>query len=266
MGDTLKGQKVLLTGASSGIGADLAVGLAAEGAVVGICARREGELAQVLARCREHSPESRMWVVDLSRLDEVTAFALRADDELDGIDVLVNNAGIPKRRHALRLTPEEAEAVMAVNYFSPVRMTLALLPRMVERGGGRIVSVSSVAARFSPPRESAYAASKAALSTFMESIAVDLWDDGIRVHLVYPGVIDTPIFHLPDNEPMLAEVDSLPASEVTAAVIEQLRVGTFEVYVPPYFADIVAGKNQDVGKFLEGTAGWAREAARQRKA
>jgi short-subunit dehydrogenase len=255
----LAGRKALITGASAGIGADLARGFAAAGATVGICARREDRLAEVLDDCRVHSPASRMWVVDLSRLDEVTAFATAADDELGGIDVLVNNAGIPKRRHVQSLSVTEVDSVMAINYLSPVRITLALLPRMLERGGGHIVNVSSIAARLGPPREAAYSASKAALTAFSESMAIDLWGSGVHVHVVNPGIIDTELFQLPDNEESLADLEALPASEVTSAVIDGLATDAFEIYVPSWFKDIVAGKFQDSRAFLEGSAAWTAE-------
>jgi short-subunit dehydrogenase len=255
----LAGRKALITGASAGIGADLARGFAAAGATVGICARREDRLADVLAACRAHAPESRMWVVDLSRLDELTAFAITADDELGGIDVLVNNAGIPKRRHVSALSVAEVDAVMAINYLSPVRLMLALLPRMLGRGGGHIVNVSSIAARLGPPREAAYGASKAALTAFSESMAIDLWGTGVHVHVVNPAIIDTELFQLPDNEESLADLDALPPSEVTSAVIEALGTDAFEIYVPAWFKDIVAGKFQDSRAFLEGSAAWTAE-------
>ena len=115
---------VLVTGASSGIGAATALAFAERGATVGICARREDRLAEVLADL----PGGRSWVVDLADLDGIDAFAARADAELGGIDVLVNNAGIPKRRRTTTMTADDVESVMAINYFSPVRLTLALLP------------------------------------------------------------------------------------------------------------------------------------------
>jgi len=146
MAYSLAGKKVLVTGASSGIGAALAEGFAERGAIVGICARREDRLREVLERLRKHSPASRSWVVDLSELGGVESFARRADDEMGGVDVLLNNAGVPKRRPVTELTPKVVEAVMALNYSSPVRLTLALLPGLIERGG-RIVNISSVAAR-----------------------------------------------------------------------------------------------------------------------
>ena len=208
----LVGRTALISGASAGIGAALAEGFAARGATVGICARRADRLAEVLERCRAHAPDSRSWTVDLSDLDAVGDFARRADDELGGIDLLVNNAGIPKRRRVEATSDAEVDQVLAVNFLSPVRLTTALLPRMLERGRGQILNVSSVAARLSPPGEAAYAASKAALTAWSESLAVELWDTPLSVHLLNPGVVDTELFHLPDNDPMLAEVDALPTS------------------------------------------------------
>jgi short-subunit dehydrogenase len=236
----------------------MAIGFAERGATVGICARREDRLGDVLATCREHAPDSRMWVVDLADLNGVAAFAERADDELGGIDVLVNNAGMPKRRTVAAVSVAELDAVHALNYLSPVRIILTLLPRMLERGGGRIVNISSVAARLSPPGEAVYAASKAALTSFSESLAVELWDTPVEVHVVNPGVIDTELFDLPDNDPLMADIERLPASAISDAVLAQLDSGEFEVYVPAWFGDIVAGKAANLPGYLAGSAQWRR--------
>ena len=124
----LDGARVLVTGASSGIGAASAVAFAEAGATVGICARRADRLTEVLGQVREHAPGSRMWTVDLVDLDALDGFAARADDELGGIDILVNNAGIPMRRRMFDLPPEDLDAVMRVNFLAPVRLSSALLP------------------------------------------------------------------------------------------------------------------------------------------
>jgi NAD(P)-dependent dehydrogenase (short-subunit alcohol dehydrogenase family) len=256
MSYSVAGKKVLVTGASSGIGAALAEGLAERGAIVGICARREDRLAEVLDRMRKHSPESRSWGVDLADLPGIEAFARRADDELGGVDVLVNNAGIPKRRRVTDLTPETVDAVMAINYLSPVRLTLALLPGLIERSG-RIVNISSVAARLSPPSEAAYAASKAALTAWSECMQVDLHDTGVRVHVVNPGVIDTDLFHLPDNDaPIADEVEALPVEAIVEPIVQQLETGTFEIYVPEWFGEVVGAKYPDTGAFIAGSIEW----------
>jgi NAD(P)-dependent dehydrogenase (short-subunit alcohol dehydrogenase family) len=255
----LEGRRVLVTGASSGIGAAFARELAAAGAIVGLCARREDKLEGVLADCRKTSPASRMWVQDLSRLDEVAPFARRAADELGGVDVLVNNAGIPKRRHVRLLAAETVDEIMAINFLSPVRLTLALLPGMLDRDEGRIVNVSSIAGRLSPPRETAYAASKAALTTWTESMAVDLHGTGIRLHLVFPGVIDTELYEIPDNDSTLSDLEAVSASDLAVAMRQQLENGDLELYFPQWFADVAKSKATDVAGFLKGSATWADE-------
>jgi short-subunit dehydrogenase len=250
------GARVLITGGSSGIGAGLAEAFAASGATVGIAARRQDRLAEVVARCRAHSPDSTMWAVDLSEAAAVDRLARQAVDELGGVDLLVNNAGIPKRRHVTALDAATVEAVMAINYFSPVRLTLALLPHMLARGSGTIVSVASVAATLSPPGESAYSASKAALSVFSESMAVDLWPTGVKVSVVYPGVVDTELFTLPDNDPFAGDVPSITVEEAAATILEGIAAGSLSIYVPGYFAEFASSKAQDVQGFLAGTAAY----------
>ncbi|MDQ1466001.1 MAG: hypothetical protein QOH10_416 [Actinomycetota bacterium] len=259
MGYSLEGKNVLVTGGSSGIGAALAEGFARSGATVGICARRADRLAEVLERVRAHAPDSRSWTVDLSDLDGIESFARRVEDDLGGVDVLVNNAGIPKRRGVADLTPDVVEAVMRINYFSPIRLTLALLPG-IEKRNGRIVNISSVAARLGPPAEAAYAASKAAVTAWSESMMVDLGIAGssVRVHVVNPGVFDTELFHLPDNDEFVAAIEMLPVSTIVDPILAMIDAGTFEIYVPDWFAEIAANKAKDTGTFLAGSIAWAR--------
>ena len=258
MGLELNGCRTLVTGASSGIGAGLAEALAARGAVVGICARRGDRLADVVGRCMEHSPDSRMWVVDLADPDAVDQLSVDVLDAFGGIDLLVNNAGIPKRRHVTALDVDTVTRVMHINYLSPMRLTLALLPQMVERGAGTIVNVSSIAALLGVPGEAAYDASKAALTAFSEAMAVDLWETGVKVMVVYPGVIDTDLFTLPDNDVPNLPVPAEPVSVAVTAILGGLASGALQVFVPEYFAEICAKKAQDVGAFLRGTADYVR--------
>jgi NAD(P)-dependent dehydrogenase (short-subunit alcohol dehydrogenase family) len=189
----------------------------------------------------------------------VDALAAAALDDLGGIDILVNNAGIPKRRHVTRLDAGTVDAVMRINYAAPVHLTLALLPQMLERGEGRVVNVSSVAAHLSSPGEAAYSASKAALAAFSETLALDLWDTGVRSMVVYPGVVDTELFTLPDNDPSLAAIEALTVDEAVAQIMAALAEDAVEVYVPGWFADVVTGKANDLGAFLAGAAAWVRQ-------
>jgi len=255
----LADRNILVTGASSGIGAGLAEAFAKAGAVVGICARRKDRLSEVLERCREHSPKSRMWVTDLADLSAVDALAVAVLGELGHVDVLVNNAGIPKRRHVTKLDADTVDAVMNINFSSPVRLTLALLPQMLERGEGRIVNLSSVAATLSSPGESAYDASKAALAVFSEAMAVDIWDSGVKVMVVYPGVVDTELFTLPDNDPFTATIEAISIDEAVKAVLDGMAKDAMQVYVPGWFAGLASSKAADIEGFLSGTAEYVRQ-------
>jgi short-subunit dehydrogenase len=241
---------VLVTGASSGIGAATARAFAARGDTVGICARREDRLAEVL----RDLPGGRMWSVDLADLDGIDAFAARSDDELGGIDVLVNNAGIPKRRRATTMTADDVEGVMAMNYFSPVRLTLALLPRMIERGRGDIVNVSSMGVHLVAFGVGAYSASKAALELFTEALYVELPGTGVCAHLVVPGTTATE-FSSPregNDPPLPPGPTAATPEEVAAAVVAAVESDRFVSYATARDADTSATKATDPNAFLAG--------------
>ena len=222
--------KVVVTGASSGIGAATAVAFAEAGHTVGIVARRADRLAEVAERC---GPGTRTWSADLGELDRLDALAATIDAELGGVDVLVNNAGVPKRKRVLNMTAEDVEGVMALNYFSPVRLTLAFLPRMVERGSGHVVNVSSMGVHSAAFGVGAYSASKAALELFTESMHLELAKTGVRAHLFVPGTTRTEFSdEKPGNEPSMVRsaADSATAEEVAAALVscvDDERLRTF---------------------------------------
>jgi short-subunit dehydrogenase len=251
---------VLVTGASSGIGAALARLLARRGATVGLVARRHDRLAEVLADCQAHAPDSAMWVADLGDVADAGRVALEAWDRFGHLDCLVNNAGVPMRRHTTRLDFDTLEWVMRVNFFSPANMTLALLPRMTARGEGLIVNVSSVAGRLGNANEAAYSASKFALCGWSEAIAVDLFDSGITVRLVNPGPIDTEIWDLPDNDDPLYSGPKISAHEMAHGIVQAMEGDTFEHYVPD-MKGIIEAKTTDPDPFIAGMASMLRSAS-----
>jgi short-subunit dehydrogenase len=202
-----------------------------------------------------------MWVVNLADPDAVDRLAVDVMDAFGGVDLLINNAGIPKRRQVTALDIDTITAVMHVNYLSPMRLTMDLLPQMLARGSGTIVNVSSIAATLSAPGEAAYDASKAALTAFSEAMAVDIWESGVKVMVVYPGVIDTDLFSLPDNDVPDLPIPAEPVSVAVDAILNGLAAGQAQVYVPEYFKDLAANKAQDVEKFLQGTAAYLRQKA-----
>ena len=226
---------ILVTGASSGIGAALAPMLAERGATVGIVARRRERLEEVLDHCLEHSPGSRLWATDLGDVDAAVGVALEAWDAFGHLDVLVNNAAIPKRTPVQRLTSADVDHVMTVNFTSPVHMSLALLPKMLERDAGTIVNVSSMGGRIGIAHEAAYCASKYALCGWSEVMAIDLFDTGVDVKLVLPGPIETEIWDLPDNDPAFYDGPFVPAADCAADIVAALETDGFEYFAPAEF-------------------------------
>lgn len=255
----IQGSNVVVTGASSGIGAALARRLAAGGATVGIVARREDRLAEVLADCRKDAPGSRMWVADLADLQGAERLVAEAWDAFGQLDALVNNAGVPMRRHTSKLDADTLEWVMKVNFLAPARMTLALLPKMLGRGSGTIVNVSSVAGRLGNANEAAYSASKFALCGWSEAIAVDLWGTGVTVRLVNPGPIDTEIWDLPGNDDPLFDVPKVSADDMAAAIVAAMEGDSFETYFPD-MKGIIEMKTSDPDSFIRGMAEGVRAA------
>jgi short-subunit dehydrogenase len=252
------GTRVLLTGASSGIGAALARELAGAGAVVGMCARRTELLDGVLADCRRSVPECRAWTIDLADLDSLDAFAATATSELGGIDVLLHNAAL-SNYHAEGLTTpwDDVEYLMRLDYLSPVRLTRAIVPAMVERGDGRVVVVSSMAARMSSPGETAYAAAKAALSAYFEALATELWSSGVRFHLVYPALIE---LSGADGDDSLADTpnsgDLIPAPVLARAMMRQVEQDELELFMPFSARDVVAARQRDLPASIAMMAAW----------
>jgi short-subunit dehydrogenase len=229
----ITGSSILLTGASSGIGAALAPMLAARGATVGLVARRRERLEEVLSSCRHHAPKSRLWVADLADVARAEAVAREAWDAFGGLDALVNNAAMGKRKRVPDLTAAEIDRVMTLNFTSPVRMGLAVLPRMLARGSGLIVNVGSVGGRFGIPHEAAYCAAKFALSGWSEVMEIDLAGTGVHVKLVLPGPIATDIWGTPEGDiPPLYQGPFVSAEDCAAGIVAALETDGFEHYVP----------------------------------
>ncbi|MBI3930103.1 MAG: SDR family NAD(P)-dependent oxidoreductase [Armatimonadetes bacterium] len=190
----VKGKAVLVTGASFGIGEALAVRLGAAGARVLLAARSQAELEAVGQRITSAGGEAFAYPADLARAEQVEALAARIGEEHGAVDVVVHNAGKSIRRSLYRSLdrPHDFERCMAVNYLGPVRLQLALLPAMLARGAGHIVSVSSVGVRLPPGAHwAAYSASKSAFDIWLGSAAPELRQGGIACTRVYLGLVHT---------------------------------------------------------------------------
>lgn len=251
--------RVLVTGASSGIGRATALAFAAAGATVGVCARRADRLAEVVAECNTHTPGARHWTVDLADLDGIARFADTVLRDLGGVDVLVNNAGVPKRRTVVEMTADDVEGVMAINYFAPVRLTAALLPSMIERGSGVVVNVSSMGVHSAAYRVGAYAASKAALELYTEALHLELAGTGVQVKLFVPGTTRTEFSTpKPGNDPPFPQDPAATAEpdEVARALVRSIDDPQFVSYATERDEARAREKNADVNAFVG--AMWSR--------
>ena len=186
--------RVLLTGASMGIGAAAARAFAREGARLALVARKRDLLDQVGAEVTSLGGGAVCIPADLSRPEDAARVVPEAIDALGGLDVLVNNAGLGMAATFDGMKPDDLRYLMEVNFFSPVALMQAVLPHFRAQGGGVIVNVSSVVAKIALPTASGYSATKFALNGISDASRVELGPDGIRIVTLCPGRVETP-FH-----------------------------------------------------------------------
>jgi short-subunit dehydrogenase len=193
--EAVAGKVVLVTGASSGIGRAASVRLAAAGATVLLVARSEDLLAEVAGEIEAAGGTAYSYRCDLADLEQVDALVTKVLDRHDHVDVLVNNAGMSIRRKVRHSVDRfhDFERPMQLNYFAAVRLTMGLLPTMVERESGQVVNISSWAALLRPARFSGYAASKAALEAWSDSVQGEVLDDGVVFTNVHMPLVRTPM-------------------------------------------------------------------------
>ena len=234
-----RGKIVLITGASSGIGYVTAKAFAQRGATVVAVARREQNLQQLMRECQGHVPASSYIAGDLAE----RSFAERVVDDTVSrhgrLDILINNAAISKHKQIYHMSADEAEHVMQVNFSSCVWTTLTAIPYMLRDGGGTIVNISSFAAKVSPPRETMYAASKAAMNAFSAGLWNDLRGSNIHVALINPGPIDTEIW-LKEDEPPAYNGPKYPPEIVTQAIFEAIEKQRYEMTIPRWSLQLIA--------------------------
>ncbi len=193
----IDGTRVIVTGASSGIGRALAIALAQRGAVLTLAARRGDRLEEVVREVAERFPSSPPAVAvpcDVSNAGDVTVLVGGAVERLGSVDVLVNNAGISVFGEEARTSVDDYRDLMSVNFFGALHSMREVLPFMRRQGSGLIVNVASVAALHGVPYLAAYCASKAALVALSQSLRAELHGSGVRIMIVYPGYTETEIF------------------------------------------------------------------------
>jgi short-subunit dehydrogenase len=247
---------IVITGASGGIGAALALQLGAAGHRVALAARRERELQEVASRAGAGAIAV---PTDVTRRVEVERLRDRAVEAFGHVDVWINNAGRGITKPVLELTDEEFDLMMALNVKSALYGMQAIAPHFVARGRGHIINVSSFLSRvpFATFR-SGYNAAKAALNALTANARVDLarTHPGVHVTLVMPGLVSTDFQRnaVGGTPPLPSGTPSQTPEEVAQAIVRAIANPVAEVYTNPAQAAVAVQYIQDVGAFERAAA------------
>lgn len=186
----LKGKKALVTGATGGLGAEIAKALAAQGATVAISGTRVERLE---ALAGEIGGAAIVIPANLSDMADVDRLAAEAIEKLDGIDILVNNAGVNRDTLLMRMSDEDWDTVMNVNLKAAFKLSKAVMRPMMKARHGRIINITSIVGVTGNPGQANYAASKAGIIGFSKSMAQEVATRGITVNCLAPGFIESPM-------------------------------------------------------------------------
>jgi NAD(P)-dependent dehydrogenase (short-subunit alcohol dehydrogenase family) len=231
---TLRGQVagkvVLVTGGSSGIGLAAARKLAEAGATTIVCGRDQSKLDEAQALVRASGHDLVTFSVDLSDLQDVDRMVRWLLETHGGVDYLVNNAGRSIRR-AIESSVDrfhDFERCMQLNYFGAIRLTMGLLPKMVEKGHSHVINISSIGVLTNAPRFSAYVASKSALDAWTMCASSEYADQGVRFTTINMPLVRTPMIaptKLYNNVPTLSPEEAADLI-VDAIVHRPVRIAT----------------------------------------
>ncbi len=235
---SFKNRLVWITGASSGIGRELAIQLAKDGAHLIISSSDAQKLSRVADECREFTSFCQEYPFNLSDPEEVKTTAETIVNTYEQIYLLINNGGI-SQRSLVKDTPVEIDRkIMEIDYFSYVILTKAVLPGMIDAGEGFIAATSSISGKFGFPLRSSYAAAKHAIQGFFETLRAEIKPYKISVTIAYPGRIQTDISLKAINEQGEeyglmdpGQMNGLSAKECARQYIRAIKKRKPEIYI-----------------------------------
>lgn len=235
----VKGRVAVITGAASGIGKETAIELARHGCTVALVDIREDRLAEVLDEVRRYTSASTAEVCDVSDEAQVKQMVQAIHERYSGIDILVNNAGIMIVKFFGELSEDEFKSQMDIDFYGPVSLVRAVVPIMQKQGKGVIINVTSSGSKLIVPGTTAYAASKAALNAFSESLNYELKDKGIHVGVMLPGGTRTELFDNAVNKlgEYYGSQGRMSPAKVAGSIREAIEKERFETVTP--FSDKV---------------------------
>ena len=206
----LKDKVAIITGGGAGIGREIALTFAREGCNIAVCDIVEESASKTAAEIRNMGRKAECFVVDVSSMDEVEATVYKTVDKFDGINILVNNAGITRDGLLLRMSESEWDAVLSVNLKGVFNFTKAAVRLMMKARWGRIISISSVVGLTGNPGQANYSAAKAGIIGFTKSVARELAGRGITANAIAPGFINTRMTDVLNESQKKALVDRIP--------------------------------------------------------
>jgi short-subunit dehydrogenase len=258
------GREILVTGASSGIGAAIAREVARRGARVTLVSRGREPLEQVASEIERAGGSARVEPADLSSVEEVEALARRVLDGTGAPDVLVNNAGAGRWRAIDETDPGEAAKMMALPYLAAFELTRALVPAMMARGSGRIVCMTSLSGYTYIPGATGYAVARWAMRAFASQLREDLRGTGVGVTVIAPSEVDSPYFdNNPGSRERIPRAVVLLGGAVTPEVVARATADAIErdrneAIVPRRAELIVKLTPRPVFDWLVRSTGWRR--------
>ncbi|WP_153730968.1 3-ketoacyl-ACP reductase [Sporosarcina obsidiansis] len=230
MAQSLNGKVAFITGAARGIGKATAIALAKEGVAVGLLARTESTLQEVAAEIKELGVNVAYAAADVSIKEQVDVAIASLTKDLGAADILINNAGIATFGTVLDMEPEEWKHILDVNLMGTYYVTHAVLPQLIEKNGGDIITISSTNGLNGAATSSAYSASKFGVIGFTESLAQEVRRNNIRVSTLTPSTVAT---DLALELSLIKENDDsklIQAEDIAEVIVNQLKLNP-RIYV-----------------------------------